>query len=325
MMILKMMNSNNNIPDVLDSDFLNSFIERQLNVWPLAHDNFFRLGETQRKRIEGWSMATSVQLNPARIVSTGANVDRRSINGRPCFLCACNRPAEQLSVEFIKGWHLLVNPYPILPVHFTIASTGHTPQAYIPLDMAVMAEKLPGMTIFFNGARAGASAPDHSHVQAVLSCELPLTRLVMEQHNASQPGFISSEDFNVELPFQFISGIITPDNQGMEWLSKIPGAFGIESVTGQPDPGLVNSFMWIDETGLLRVVIVPRSGHRPECYGMKDNEFVISPGAIDMAGLMISPRSHDFERMDYSIMKRIYSDVAFADELPANLKIFFNI
>lgn len=313
-------------PSRLTTEHINTLIERQLDAWPEARENFFRLGEASRRNFTLGALDCAAQLNPARIRSTGASVDSKSIAARPCFLCSANRPEQQITVEWLPGWHLLVNPYPILPVHFTIAATDHRPQDRVPLDMAAMAEAAPDLVFFFNGARAGASAPDHMHAQAVLKSELPLIRLVEKHHPATHAGFMSSEQYGVDLPFHFVSAVVTPDANGMKTLARIPGAFGIDSKTGQPDRGLVNAFFWIGDNGMLRIAVVPRRAHRPECYDLPENErLVISPGAIDMTGLIVTPRREDFDRLTPAIIERIYSDVAFSGSLPEAVKEYFKV
>ena len=69
------------------------------------------------------------QFNPARLVSTGAKIDKATLAKRPCFLCEKNRPSEQIVLSFGEGFDILVNPFPILPVHFTIPSRHHQLQA----------------------------------------------------------------------------------------------------------------------------------------------------------------------------------------------------
>ncbi len=301
----------------LTTEMINSVIEQQLDLWPEARDNFFRLREAERRALVLEDLAGAVQHNPARIRSTGASVDAVSVAARPCFLCSDNRPSCQVSFEWPEGWDFLVNPYPVLPVHFTIASKTHRPQDRIPLDIAVMAEAAPDLTFFFNGARAGASAPDHMHVQAVLKTELPLIRIAESFHPDHRHGFMTSAESGLSLPFQFISAVITPDATGMKTLALAHHAFGIDADTGEADQGLVNAFFWTGDSGLLRCIVVPRRRHRPSCFHSEGRErFLISPGAIDMAGLVITPRREDFERLDADIMKAIYGEVDFADKLP---------
>lgn len=306
---------------------INSAIEEQLASWPIARENFFRLMESRRKPLQLGDLGAALQLNPARIVSTGAKVDTATIKSRPCFLCAANRPAEQRVISWhnpmLSDWELLVNPYPILPVHFTMAHKSHTPQGAIPLDMAAMAEEMPDLVIFYNGARAGASAPDHRHTQGVLSGELPLMRLIEKEHRHEEGGVFFSDESGLSLPFHFISLIVTPDVAGMERLRKVSLAFGLDAESGEPDMGLLNAFFWIDSTGMLRVAIVPRRRHRPACYGNTAADIMVSPGAIDMAGLMIAPRQGDFDKIDAEIAKRIYGDVAYAEAVPQQIKHIF--
>lgn len=308
---------------MVHTEEINNFIEAQLESWPLARANFERLRECRRHPISWGRLEGGVQLNPARIVSTGASVDSKSIAARKCFLCKCNRPEEQMEFPWLDGWDMLLNPFPILPVHFTIASKEHVPQDRVPLEMAAMAEKAPSLVFFFNGAKAGASAPDHQHVQAVLKSELPLMRYVEKAHPINHTGLKSSTEFEDSelLPFQFISGVISPDSEGMRALAAIPHLYGENGDSSEADPGLVNAFFWISDQGLLRVVVVPRRRHRPDCYFLPEGErLMISPGAIDMAGLIITPREEDFERADKHKISDIYAQTAFKQTLPSRIQ-----
>lgn len=308
----------------ITSEDIGNLIESQFEVWPEVAAGYDNLRYVERRPLPLGDLEAAVQFNPARIRSTAAKVDAASLAARPCFLCEANRPAEQIVTEWPDGWHLLVNPYPILPVHFTIVDRNHVPQAGIPLDMAAMADMAPDLVFFFNGAQAGASAPDHRHVQAVLKEELPLMRLVEKMHPADRPGWMSSDASGLDLPFHFLSAVVTPDGAGRRALAKCLGAYGTDSATGEPRQGLVNAFMWIDAAGLLRIVIVPRRAHRPSLYFKPDEErMMVSPGAIDMAGIMIFPRREDFERISSADVRKIYSEVAYSDSLPGPLKEFF--
>lgn len=274
--------------------------DAQLEVWPLARANYESLGFSERRSFRIGALEGALQFNPARKVSTGAPTDAAAIRQRPCFLCGSNRPAEQTSETIVAGWDFLVNPYPIFPLHFTIASVRHVPQGDIPIEMASMAERLPGMTVFFNGAHAGASAPDHLHCQAVRTAELPLMRYLEDG------GDIAA------LPFQVYYDIITPDVSGMIRLHVMTRIGGKDVKSGAEDLSLVNAYMWLGSDGSLRVAIVPRGAHRPSCYTSSDDMpgIMVSPGAIDMAGIIILPRLADFKAMTDADIRKVYSEVA---------------
>lgn len=295
---------------------INHFIEQQLSVWPLAAANYTALGLTRRKHFQLGDFDCYVQYNPARAVSTCAKVDTESIAKRPCFLCAANRPQEQMEGPTYDGWVTLLNPYPIFPVHFTLPFVKHEPQGEIPFELAVVAEANPQLAVFFNGARAGASAPDHAHMQAVLKTELPLLRLVERLHPASQPGIRDSRTFGADLPFHFKSAVITHDMDGMRALAEMPRIGGVDAATGQPDRDLVNAIMWIDDSGYLRVVVIPRAAHRPACYTAEAeaDRLLVSPGTVDMAGIIIVTREEDFERITPDDVRRIYAEVTVNEE-----------
>lgn len=293
-------------------DEIKDFIETQLSVWPLAKRNYEALSDVRRKKFDINGYDFYVQFNPARIVSTGAAVDKKSIAGRACFLCRDNRPREQLIIDILPGWDLLVNPYPILPVHLTIASVEHRPQSSVPKEIVEMALRLPGMVIFFNGAKAGASAPDHLHLQAVMKDELPIVRLVEKIHPESAAMVFPSDALIPGYPYFFFTGVVQPDDSGLKTLLAGLSIGGSESGDAIDNHELVNTFFWMGENGKLRYIAVPRIAHRPSCYHLDDpDKKMISPGCIDMAGMIITPRLCDYETITGDDIKQIYHDVAF--------------
>lgn len=279
---------------------LAQFRDSQLETWHTAKVNYDALTQCLRKNFTIGKFEGVMQYNPARKISTAAKVDKDSIRNRPCFLCKENRPEEQYAEEITEGWELLINPYPILPLHFTIAANRHIPQTQIPLDMATMAERLPGMVIFFNGARAGASAPDHLHCQAVMASELPLIQ------------YLESGKPVEDLPFDVIYDKVTPDMKGMITLNSMVLLKGKDGVTGKEDAGLLNAYFWIGADGLLRIAVIPRKAHRPQSYTdtAEGDGMMVSPGAIDMAGLVVLPRKRDFDNLTSVEIEQIYHDTA---------------
>lgn len=165
-----------------------AFITAQRAEWPLAARNFDALDGVEVRSIAMPGMDIKVQFNPARIVSSGAKVDARSLAERPCFLCGKNRPAEQRGIDW-RGYTVLVNPFPIFPRHLTIPAVGHTPQRIQGrvADMLALAAELPGYTVFYNGPRCGASAPDHMHFQAGNSDFLPIWQRLTPRRCARWP------------------------------------------------------------------------------------------------------------------------------------------
>lgn len=278
------------------------FIDLQLSEWPLARDNYQALGKIERRSLQLGDLTVGIQHNPARIVSTSAKTDAKSLAERPCFLCLKNRPLQQLGVDITDGWELLLNPFPIFPTHFTIVSKSHRPQEGFPIDMVTMAEKLPGHTVFFNGKHAGASCPDHMHCQAVKTDELPLMRLIENSHSPDKGHIASSESLGLNVPFYFKSIIITPDLDGMSVLGKIEDTIGRQYI----NEGNLNAFVWIDGDALLRICAVPRGAHRPSCYGSEQGQHLISPGCIDMAGVLIAPLKKDYDTLSEEEVRCIY-------------------
>ena len=276
---------------------IEQFFQSQLERWPMARANYEALGNCAI-RPTGMD-SVMVQFNPARAVSTGAKVDAASIKERPCFLCRRNRPAEQTALRCFPGYELLVNPFPIFRRHFTIAAQKHIPQNIKGrgADLYSMARAMDGYAVFYNGPRCGASAPDHMHFQAVPTDNLPLLG------RASFPWFktvtfasSSPEEARIKL------------DQAIENIALVPGR------TTNPQEPMVNVLAHKTGGNSVRFTIIPRKAHRPEFYGIKKGQMLISPASVDLAGVIITPRREDFDAIDRHIVRRLFSQVCYPEE-----------
>lgn len=293
----------------------------QLEIWEEVRNRYEQLNNVVTSEILYNNIKLTIQHNPERIVSTGASTDYESIKNRPCFLCDVNRPKEQIGLALLKKWTLLVNPYPILPLHFTIAKRQHKPQSIIEnyKDMMEMTTTLNKLFIFYNGPLCGASAPDHIHFQAGQRGIVPLERDWDEIYRSKRSRIypISNDEFieanNIE-PMATDTGIfmlqeyvcpgiiiVTRTAKGNEKMfKKVYNALPKHDNETEPKMNILSWTMTSNDDGEQRIVsvIIPRSKHRPECYYNEgENQILISPGAIDMAGLIIAPRKEDFTKI----------------------------
>lgn len=147
---------------------ISEFFDRQLQVWDTARNNFEALKNVKVKEFNVDGATIKVQFNPGRIVSSAAKVDAKSLKERKCFLCAANRPAVQEGIAWGNDYTILINPFPIFPRHLTIPCNEHVDQLISGriADMMSLSRDLEGFTLFYNGPKCGASAPDHMHFQA---------------------------------------------------------------------------------------------------------------------------------------------------------------
>ena len=88
---------------------------------------------------------------------------------------------------------------------------------------------------------------------------------------------------------------------------------------GEKEPRM-NIIVWRDGSEDV-IVILPRDNHRPACYFEEgDRRMVISPGALDMAGLIITPREEDFNRMSEDKLISILKEVSIKEKDMENIK-----
>ena len=283
--------------DIMEDSSISRFFNRQLEVWADARHRFRDLKHVETRQL---SDQLKLQWNPARIVSTGAKIDKKTLGERPCFLCDKNRPKEQMLKQIDEKFHLLVNPFPILPVHFTIPARKHQPQLIYKNygEMHRFISLHSDLMVFYNGPKCGASAPDHLHFQAGTNGILPLqTNWQRLSRNLTDVISLNDEekiavvrDFLVPA-FVIISKSAESDEALFHRLYKAMPQRGDET-----EP-MMNIISWRKGEEFISVVI-PREKHRPEAYFAEGcAQFVVSPGALDMSGLIITPREEDFRKL----------------------------
>ncbi len=303
---------------------LQSFFDFQLEQWDEVRQRYRWLQDVQVKNLNCDSLQIQAQYNPARIGSSSAKIDAKSLAERPCFLCNENRPSVQIAKPIDDRFSLLVNPYPILPMHFTIVLNQHKPQSIWDNydEFYTLLTAYPELTVFYNGPKCGASAPDHAHLQAGTSNILPLQK---EWHRLSRDinPILSIDNDNFialldKYPCAAFAIKSTNSKDGITLFHKLykslscvelttnreqkanlfalcRGAEEEKTRSGLREP-MMNIVAWRDTNGHFISVVFPRAKHRPDCY-YQDSGLMISPGALDMSGLIITPRKEDFDAL----------------------------
>ena len=283
--------------DIMEDSSISRFFNRQLEKWDDARHRFRDLKHVETKKL---SEEVRLQFNPARIVSTGAKIDKKTLGERPCFLCDKNRPKEQMSQQIDERFHLLVNPFPILPIHFTIPARKHQPQAIYKNygEMHRFLSLHSELMVFYNGPKCGASAPDHLHFQAGTSGILPL-QANWQRLSRNLTDIISlNDEEKIAVVRDFIVPafvIISKSEESDETLFH--RLYKSMPMRGDETEPMMNIIAWRKEDEYISVVI-PREKHRPEAYFAEgDAQVMVSPGALDMSGLIITPREEDFHKL----------------------------
>ena len=283
--------------DIMEDSSISRFFNRQLEKWDDARHRFRDLKHVETKKL---SEEVRLQFNPARIVSTGAKIDKKTLGERPCFLCDKNRPKEQMSQQIDERFHLLVNPFPILPVHFTIPAHKHQPQAIYKNygEMHRFLSLHSELMVFYNGPKCGASAPDHLHFQAGTSGILPL-QANWQRLSRNLTDIISlNDEEKIAVVRDFIVPafvIISKSEESDETLFH--RLYKSMPMRGDETEPMINIIAWRKGDEYISVVI-PREKHRPEAYFAEgDAQVMVSPGALDMSGLIITPREEDFHKL----------------------------
>ena len=294
---------------------LQRFFNRQLEKWEAARQRYHDLRSAKTRELVVGTYSIQVQWNPARMVSTGAKMDQKTIAERPCFLCEKNRPKEQIKKEVDGQYELLVNPFPILQQHFTIPSLKHQPQRILESygEIHKLLEEYPEMMVFYNGPQCGASAPDHAHFQAGTSGLLPLQKSWQRLSRNLTPLISLNDDEDISLIDEYPCTALLIRSRSQYGDEQLFRRLYEALPATEPEP-MMNIVSWRSNDDFLSVVF-PRTKHRPDCYYKEGNEqFIISPGALDMAGLIITPRQEDYERLTPEIALGILDEITLKGE-----------
>ena len=272
------------------SDRVKQLFSDQLIEWELAKNNYIALAGVKLKTLDVGGCLHKVQFNPARIISSSANVDTASISQRKCFLCKENLPAQQKSIPFGERYLVLVNPYPIFPRHLTIPDVEHTPQNIASRfgDMLDLAQQLDDYTVFYNGPKCGASAPDHFHFQAGNKGFLPIENS-SNWKNAIRFASQNKEEMNAR--FRQI----------------------YDSLPHQPNESepMMNIIAWY-EKNIWTCCLFPRKKHRPDCYFADgDANMLISPASVDLGGVFVMPLEKDFEKITAKDIADVLNEIVY--------------
>jgi len=308
---------------------LAAFVRQQCATWPELQQARRLLGRAAVKILSLSDLEVTVQHNPERIRSSASAVDGASVARRPCFLCPRNLYPRQKALRYRQEWLLLNNPFPIFEDHLVVAHQEHRPQAVgqaLEAMLAVVADSGRRILAFYNGPACGASAPDHLHFQACPAAGIPLPQQVAGLVRNGSPCLRL-----IDRQAGSASCLGAVDNRGMfvcltdsagqlqRRLASVLAFLQARSELSSEPP--VNLLIAGLDAGYIGILL-PRRAHRPACFFQAGSaQMIISPGAVDVGGLIIMPRQQDFARVDPQRLLQIFAEVCCGPEVFAGLAL----
>lgn len=288
-------------------------LDEQLKNWETAGNNYRALEQVKAKVLDFDTFKIKVQFNPARIVSSAAKVDAKSLKERKCFLCPANLPKEQKGLPFGDEYQILVNPFPIFPKHLTIPVLRHEDQRILSRfgDMLDLAKALDKFTIFYNGPRCGASAPDHAHFQAGNKGFLPIEK----EWKSIEQDIVWMEDGTSLYALKgYLRNVLVIESESKQdavtLFEKIYGKLEMKEEETEP---MMNMLTWYED-GWWITCVFPRAKHRPACYFAEgDANILLSPASVDMGGVFTTPLEKDFDKITEADVRTILKEVSICD------------
>ncbi|MFV0377948.1 MAG: DUF4922 domain-containing protein [Mangrovibacterium sp.] len=302
---------------------IEQLIEEQTRNWELARKNYNDLARVEKRSFWFDGFQLEVQFNPGRIRSSAANTNRKAIAERPCFLCRTNRPDEQAAVDFCGKYEILINPFPIFGRHLTVVAYEHRPQliAGRMSDMLDLAEELPGFTLFYNGPKCGASAPDHFHFQAGQKGLMPVDRELNELGTKLEKLSESKSTQIYALDKSYLRQLLIFKSVDRNELAAVfEKVVQLLPKNESEDEPMMNILARFDDDG-WQLLLFPRGKQRPCQYFREGSgQILMSPASVEMGGLAILPREEDFEKIRAEDLIDIYKQVSLNQEAFDTLK-----
>ena len=281
--------------------------DRELTLGGRAAFQYSLLKDVRRKELPIGDFPAVLFFNPGRVHSVMADVSDHTLATRQCFLCPEGLEDKQQTLLY-KDYAIRVNPFPIFAPHFTISTAQHKPQQIRGHyeDMLRFTTDLPEYTIFYNGARCGASAPDHMHFQAIPMNSLPMQ--VYLDKNARLPDFCPSARWiqadSIEEMARLFFALVD------EFAAKIQEPTYPQALPPRPDDADFNIISWYN--GHYNTVVLFRRQSRPACFFAEDpaERILISPGAVEMCGVAVVSTEDSFNRLTANKLQAIINEVS---------------
>jgi hypothetical protein len=288
-------------------------LAQQKSAWGDLRKGYETLRHVKSRDLSLSGSTVRLQYNPGRAKSTLAEVEPEKTRLRPCFLCPANLPDGQAGILYREEYLILGNPMPVFASHFTVSHLSHRPQAIagsIPAILGVMADFSSNWTILYNGPRCGASAPDHFHLQALPSGNLPIEE-ELRQRGRLEP---IHRDHHITLSRVKGLGREAVLIEGSD-RAPVTGAFNalldaLRKVLAIEDEPMI-SVAGLFAEGTWRLIVFPRRSHRPDAFFREGEERIaVSPAAMEMAGVIVTPVEIDFQRLDGPSVEAIFEEVS---------------
>jgi ribosomal protein S18 acetylase RimI-like enzyme len=293
-------------------------LSEQKKSWLDLRKGYESLKDIKERDLPCGGFSVRLQYNPGRIKSSLAGVGEKNAKELRCFLCLDNLPEGQKGILHRSEYLILCNPMPVFSSHFTISHLDHRHQAiaeHIETLLQLMADFGPGWMVLYNGPKCGASAPDHLHFQVGPSGQMPIEKEIRKKKRLALMRRVDGvllyrvRDLGREV-------IILEGNDPMAMQGAFKGFLNsLKKVLLLNEEPMMNiAGFYKDskrEERKWRLVIFPRRKHRPDAFFRKgDTRVVVSPGVIDMGGVLITPVEKDFDRLDAAAVEGIYREVS---------------
>jgi ribosomal protein S18 acetylase RimI-like enzyme len=292
-------------------------LSEQKKSWKTLLDGYELLKNVRERDLFCGGFSVRLQYNPGRIKSSLADVGEREAHELRCFLCLDCLPESQKGILYRNEYLILCNPMPVFPYHFIVSHLDHRLQAiaeHMDLFLRLMGDFGSDWMLLYNGPKCGASAPDHLHFHASPSGQMPIEKEMRRANSLTLTKLVEGvllyrlRDLGREVIILEGDDPIAVGRAFRVFLNTLKEVLLIDE---EPMMNIAG----FREEGIWRLVIFPRRKHRPEAFFKEgDARVVVSPGVIDMGGLLITPVEKDFEGLGSADVEDIYSEVSLEEK-----------
>jgi ribosomal protein S18 acetylase RimI-like enzyme len=293
--------------------FCLDLLSEQKKAWLDLQEGYESVKTVRERDLICKGFSVRLQYNRRRIKSSLADLDKKNSNERRCFLCLDHLPEGQKGILYQNEYLILCNPMPVFSSHFIVSHLDHRAQAiteHIDTLLQLLTDFGSEWMVLYNGPKCGASAPDHLHFHATPSGQMPIEKEIRDEKRLTRirqaDGAFLYRGRNLGREVIILEGDdpMVLGDAFKDILNALKKVLLLDEEPMMNIAGFYRERKW-------RLVIFPRRKHRPDAFFREgDDQIVVSPGVIDMGGVLITPVEKDFEQLDGAAVEGIYKEVS---------------
>ena len=187
-------------------------------------------------------------------------------------------------------------------------------------DLLEISKNLPDFTVFYNGPKCGASAPDHFHFQAGNTGFLPFEKEFESLERQYSEILFQNENSKIVTVENYFRRFVAIVSSEKDFITKKFEFVYHQLESDKNEEPMMNILCNFIENK-WRVIIFPRNIQHPShFFKTGEQRIIVGPATVELGGILILPREEDFLKITAKEIEEIYTEVTIQPDKFEKLK-----